>query len=57
MTRNLNEETTTGSIAGHSRPVDTVIRRIDTDEEDNKCPYCSTLAKTGGRVKCGHCGR
>lgn len=54
---NLNEETTTGSIAGHSKPVDVVVKRIDIDEEGNKCPYCSALAKTGGRVKCGHCGR
>ena len=35
---NLNEETTTGSIAGHSRPVDVVVKRIDIDEEGNKCP-------------------
>lgn len=57
MAHNLNETTTTGAISGHTKPVDTVVKRINTDEEENKCPYCGLLSKTGGRVKCGHCER
>lgn len=52
--KKLNESTTSGSVAGYSKPVSTPIKRIIY----KGCASCEALSKLQGtRIICGTCGR
>jgi hypothetical protein len=52
----INEATVSGQVAGYSKNLDPVIKRVEPPKETG-CPACNSLNKLGSRVICGICGR
>ena len=59
MTKNINEATVCGQVAGYNKPLDpnSVIKRVSSKPGKDGCPTCKSLEALGGHITCGFCGK